>query len=480
VNFTSRTCRSDRTRLRHTCLVLALTCAAGCSPDKGEAPTGTSQPPVPSEPDAQRNIILISVDTLRADHLGVYGYELPTSPAIDEFAGQAVIFEAGYATSPWTKPSHASIFSGLYPNRHGASTFRRAMADVDHFAEDLTRHGYQTAAVVSNAWLTHDGLERGFEDFVWEKNFHGVRAPTPVIPKTIDWLEQRDKSRPFFLFTHFMDVHADYESLASFENQFVEPYDGPAEGTSSFLVRWELGLEQLDQEGIEHLVRLYDAGIRQMDTEFGKLFNYLRENGLLENSLVIFVSDHGEEFFDHDGVHHGHTQFEEMVRVPFLMSGPGLPIGRVATPVSLVDVYPTVARFAGFSTPDGLDGTDLIELLQTEENERAERCIFFDASCSYPNRRGKPLRRGYAKGVRRGRYKLLHDTSSLETLLFDLEQDPLERVNIAREESKIADELLAILQKYLEIRVESVDSGEKSAEIMEELKAMGYAGVDDE
>src|SRR6185503_8593654 len=251
-----------------------------------------------------RNLILISIDTLRADRLGCYGYARPTTPFLDRECHAGVLFADATATSSWTYPSHASLFTGLYPGRNGATELKRRMrADVPSLAEWLSARGYRAAGVVSSTLFQGYGLERGFERLEYVDP--GGPEPSQVTARALQWLQEVDRSRPFFCFIHYLDPHSDYSSLPEFEAPFAEPYSGTASGKSEQLFQHVSGFLHFD-----------DAGVRQQDAELEKLFGYLESSGLLADALVVLTSDHGEEFLEHGGVMHGLAQYEESVRVP--------------------------------------------------------------------------------------------------------------------------------------------------------------------
>jgi hypothetical protein len=198
------------------------------------------------QPAVPRHLILISIDTLRADHLGCYGYERPTSPAIDAMAEEGVVFDDASATSPWTLPSHASLLTGLYPRRHGATAPNHALADdAVHLAAWLKRHDFRTAAVVNSPWLKTHGLREGFDDFVYVPPVAGDRRPSRVTELALLRLRHLDRQTPFFLFLHYYDVHGDYRSLREYEEMFVSDYDGRADGSTLQLHAFRRGEVEL-------------------------------------------------------------------------------------------------------------------------------------------------------------------------------------------------------------------------------------------
>jgi len=429
-------------------------------------------------PERPRNLLLISVDTLRADRLGCYGYERPTSPAIDRLAAGGALFEDASATSPWTKPSHASLLTGLYPTRNGALTMQSLIHDdVVHLASHLGDHGFRTGAVVNAQWLTMHGLERGFTDFESVDVVQGRREGSPVTEEAIRWLRGLDRSDPFFAFVHYMDVHSDYASLPLYEEAFVEPYSGVVDGSTAQLYDIADGLVTLDAEDARHLENLYDAGIRQVDEQLSRLFAYLDEEGLLEHTLVVLTSDHGEEFFEHGSVLHGKTQYQEVVRVPLLFSGPGVARGaRIATPVSLIDVMPTCLELLGRPAPAGLDGVPLRSTWGESASDLDARLLYLEADVTYPPPGPGPVPIGSKRAARDGRYKLTYDLASRDTRLFDLLEDPGETRDVKLEHAGIAARLLKNLLRHLDASNPDPEVVPLSEEELEALRSLGYVG----
>jgi len=440
---------------------LLLTIAAftaGC----GEAP----QP---------RNLLLISLDTLRADHLGCYGYQRPTSPFLDRLASQGVLFEQAYATSPWTLPSHASLFTGLYPSQHGVMTEDFALpSDVTTLAEALRGRDLATAGFVSGIFLgPRFGLGRGFEQYVAipTRGKSGgtatsLNATARVSAGGLAWLADQ-RGRPYFLFLHYFDIHSDYRPEPRFAALFGEPYHGPVDGSTRQLRAFLRGQISFDADDRSHLVDLYDAEIRQLDQALEALFEALRERGALEQTVVVVTADHGEEFFDHGGVFHGRTQYQEMLRVPLIIVGPGIPPGlRSDQPVSLVDLAPTLLTLLGAEVPPDVSGRDLAPLWQGGGAGWLERDLFAEANST--DEGGSPQR-----AVLRGRWKLvLHEGGERE--LFDLGGDPRELVNRAGGESKRTADLASQLRSSLgSVRKAPTLPKLEPAE-RKQLEALGY------
>jgi arylsulfatase A-like enzyme len=447
-------------------------------------------------------IILISIDTLRPDHLGHYGYPIDTSPILDGFSREGVLFVDASSTSPWTLPSHASMLTGLYPLRHGAvSTARKMSETIPTLASLLAKSGFETAAVVNSTYLKKYswGLDRGFKKhhYVLE-SLTRVGPSTQVTNQAMQWIRDRGE-QPLFVFMHYYDVHSSYRSLPKFERLIVKPYEGSADGTNRQLyladldegtyrkcheefVETECTLPdgsiidqsvvrpQFDERDIAHTIALYDAAIRQLDDELGRLFRFLREWDLVDDSLVIITSDHGEEFFEHGGLEHSTTQYEETIRVPFLIRGPGVPKGqRIQVPVSLVDVTPTILALAGAAAPRGMDGVDLSQLWEGGDTSVFDdRAIFSEASGM---RAGQKLRRS----IRDGKYKLHYEFVEGTHQLYDLAVDPTEKFDISETHQEISadliDRLTARYQSPSMVETSEIEVDEESIEM---LKALGY------
>jgi len=428
-----------------------------------------------------RNLILISIDTLRADRLGCYGYARPTSPNLDAEAARGVLFEDATAVSSWTFPSHAAMFTGLYPGRSGATELKRPIREeVPALAGWLAERGYATGAIVSSTLFKGYGLERGFETL--ELVDPGGPEPSRVTEKSLEWLTPRAEARtqPFFFLIHYLDPHSDYASLPEFEAQFVEPYAGTADGSSEQLFRHVSGSLRFDAHDARHLSNLYDAGVRQQDEELGKLFRFLRERGFLEDTLVVLTSDHGEEFLEHGNVMHGLQHHEESVRIPLVLLGPDVPAGvRIATPVSQVDLLPTVLDWLGLEAPPDLDGLSLVELWTRPGATLPERALLLEGDRDPPGPTARVMVTGDDLGLRRGRWKLLFDPTTGTHQLYDLETDPRELTDLAATQPEKVESLAADLARLLERRVAAGAAAPLDASDLEKLRELGYAGEDE-
>ncbi len=447
-----------------TGLLILFALALGSCSETGQSP---KQP---------RNLILISIDTLCADHLGSYGYERPTSPTIDAIAAEGLLFEDVSTPSPWTLPSHASMLTGLYPNRHGVKSHtQRLPGRVKTIAEMFKAHGYDTAGFVNSHNLsTRYGLDRGFGYFDYIKEDAGQTEPSLVGTRAMQWLK-RGKEKPFFLFLHYYDVHSDYTSRPQYEDKFTHPYSGKADGTTSQLVSVRQGEGALDQTDAEHLIDLYDAGIRQMDDGIKQLVQFLKDNQIYDNSLLVITSDHGEEFLEHGGVLHGRTHYQEVMKIPWIMHGPSIPAGhRVRQMASLVDLMPTLLGLMGIAAPDGLDGMDLRPAWQQPGVPLDRQFIFAEAD--HNNTVDGKMIIDIKRAVRHPQFKLLYDRSTKDVQMFDLTQDPNETNNILALEQPMAEIMRTRLANFMNIQETGPSLSPLSEEEIQKLKNLGYLG----
>jgi len=422
------------------------------------------------------NIILISIDTLRADHLGCYGYERPTSPTIDTLASQGLLFEDVTSTSPWTLPSHGSLLTGLYPSHHTLKSFYTCLpSDVVTLAEILKSRDFSTGAIVNSFYLSQRyGFARGFDDFTYIKEIAHLRTPSEVGDQAIKWLSV-SRGKPFFLFLHYMDVHSDYASLPVYEKLFDRRYQGIADGSTGQLMDFRFGRIKFSQADAERLIDLYDAGIRQMDDQIARLFGFLESRKLLSNSIVIITSDHGEEFLEHGGVLHSRTQYQELIHVPLIFCGPGIPESeRIKHMVSNVDVMPTLLSMLDIPGPSSTDGFDLCNLWQRPNSKLPRRYLFAEASEHSFIPLGDNVRHDIKRSIRYPRYKLHYDRLTKETQLYDLQYDPGEKTDVVSEHTSLADSMFSDLENFMTTGRSGPLLPPLTPDETQHLKSLGY------
>jgi arylsulfatase A-like enzyme len=341
-------------------LLLAL-CGCGDTADSaGDAPA--AHPP----PRATRGYILISIDTLRADHLGCYGYRRPTSPFLDSLARRATLFEEAYAQFPSTLVSHMSMFTGLQPREHGVFPPNSVLSpEVETLPEVFRRHGFRTAGYTEGGYVSgRFGFRRGFGEFV-ARDRDRDRQVEQTFRRGVRFLEGLGPGDRFFLFLHTYAVHAPYDAPARYRLPFWagEPPAGAIPATPPALTRQTAIGESLPGPAIDWLTALYDAGIRQADEVLERFFADLERLGLTDEVTVVVTSDHGEEFQEHGRFNH--TQlYREVLRVPLLVIHPDHRSAvRHGGIVQLVDLAPTFHELARLRPNGRPSGSSLAPLL---------------------------------------------------------------------------------------------------------------------
>jgi arylsulfatase A-like enzyme len=444
------------------------------------------------------NIILVVLDTLRADHLGCYGYERNTSPNMDRFAEQNVLYKNAYAQAAYTLPSHASLFTSLYPNQHYAM-FRLA----DYFvtlSEVLKENGYYTVAVTGGSYLTPKfGLLQGFdcihyfaEELVGNRRYEIRENTTKAISQI------RNRKTPFFLLLHTYQIHADYIHPERYDIFYDKKYNGPVTGafhrdiqvlTKRDVPAWfELRYTPVPEEDRRRLVSLYDQGILYSDNVIQGFINYLIGNELYDNSMIIITSDHGEEFYDHGGWQHGHSLYNEIVKVPLIIKYPDymkIKNDPVTDSVELIDLYPTVLDVLGIEPWMHLEGRSLLggsrkskeasAMMMTPEGE-----LYRYAEVS-PNSGFKYIN-SLDKEVEKSKFNTYRVPDDLEEF-FDLRNDPGESSNLISDNLEMVEgfresrEVMSGISGDFDFILDM--SGTRSEvkldeEVEEQLRALGY------
>ncbi len=321
--------------------------------------------PAPTSARAGRNVLLISIDTLRADHLGSYGYARPTSPRLDAFAAESFLFENAIAHAPSTEPSHASIFTSLLPVRHGALRAHRQgiSPDVTTMAELFRGAGYRTVSFNGGGQVAAAfGFDRGFE--LYQSSTGDFAAQ---VDSAIRWLREHDEAS-FFMFLHTYEVHAPYAAAPRYLDLFDAGYDGPLPDETSPRLILEIanGDVAVDAADLRHIIATYDAQIRSVDDAFGRLVDFLAASGRDQDTLVLFTSDHGEELGEHGRIgDHSFGLHDEVLRVPLILRPPGARAGgaRIAAQVRGIDILPTLLELVGQPLPKQLEGASLVPLM---------------------------------------------------------------------------------------------------------------------
>ncbi len=448
-----------QTSTRSTVLLLAIAAmsfvVSSCDRSE-EAPALEKQP----------NLILVLIDTLRADHLGVYGYERDTSPRIDEMATtRGIVFEQARSVAPWTNPTIASIFTGLYPQAampaavHSKAIKQAIPVAATTLAEKLQAAGYETLAFIDHPGMAENlGFARGFETFVHFFKERGTRSwqdtPTDYVLGRLEEVLSEERARPFFLYLHLVYPH--------------RPYSAPKEYRTLFGERHS----EFSEEEREGLINSYDGEIRYTDDFLGDFDDLLGRLNLNDVTWRVLVSDHGEAFWEHGESQHGGSFHDEVLRVPLIFWPPDeseIEAARVSDRVSVADVHPTLLELAGLEAPRELAGVSLVPRIEGKPLPR--RSLFSESP-----HKGRLKRAAIVDGD----LKLIDSIKDVE--LFDLEADPAESRPLDPNVPE-AKALLEKLEKHRDrneaLRTFLLQDGvdeevEPDPETLERLRALGY------
>ncbi|MDP6980571.1 MAG: sulfatase [Myxococcota bacterium] len=443
------------------------------------------------------DVVVISIDTLRPDHLGAYGYARDTSPTIDRLASEGALFTNAISSSSWTLPAHAALFTGLADSVHGCHDSDKRLAD-EHItlAETFSERGYRTAGFFSGPFLHPTfGLDQGFDSYADCSSYASVSAEKVrstgeldqpditaashrdvtnprVLEAVTDYLGEAI-DEPLFLFVHLWDVHFDFIPPPPFDTRFDPDYTGEIDG-ENFFHNPDIHAG-MDERDLAHVKALYDGEIAWTDHHIGLLLEQLERRGRLDNTVVVITSDHGEEFFEHGRKGHRFTLYDEVIRIPLVLWAPGRidPGQRIEAAASLVDVFATVAGLAGLETGVETMGRSLIPLLDgTAEPDPTA------LSLSELDTLGRKF-----TSFRKPKHKLLVDHVAKATWTFDMAKDPGERlanrvtgVGPAWERDLIRDaagrraKLIAMRKEHRDKRA----SATLAPTMIEQLEALGY------
>ena len=436
--------------------------AAGCG---GAASTSADRP----------HVLLVTVDTLRADHLSVHGYARETSPRIDAFARSALHYTDMVTVLPKTGPSIATHLSGVDPCQHQVTANRLRIPDeVPLVAETFRAAGYETVAWVSNPVLSPEkGFDRGFERY---EGFAEEGAMSRLQRQLLRWVEERDWSRPTFTWVHYIDPHGPYtpppeyaglftgDELSRAETRRLPTYYEPLQGWPVNYVLGAIPRYQLvgSEDRVAAYVAAYDAEIRYMDAAFGELLDGLRARGVYDGTAIVLTADHGESLGEHDyWFEHGWYAYEATLHVPMIVKPVGAVTPRVIdSQVSNLDTTPTLLAAAGLPVPAQLQGASLL----TDPGERGP--LLIQNTSTYPDR---------YLGVRLSGLKYLREARGGREL-YALEADPREERNLVEERGAEARRLDEALRDAVEAcaaigTTEEVTPGSEAAR---QLEALGY------
>lgn len=369
--------------------VLCGLVAAGCEAPAGDgtkhtpataaAPAPAAEVVSPLAPTGCEgcNIVLVLIDTLRADHLGTYGYGRDTSPNIDALARKAVVFRNAIAQSTWTKPGTASLMTGLFPKNHGANTQEDRLSD-DHLllSQYLRQGGYRTHAFLANgnagASFNFDRGYDTYEFFPEDPDRIGAKTRSDRMNERIlPFVRELDRDDKFFLYVHYVDPHIPYDpGERYFSKSNTIEFDKAFFNEMQF--KRLLGSPEERADLLRQAVDEYDDEVRFNDASFGALLAALEQRGFLEDTIVVVVSDHGEELLERNSFGHTNAPYEEQVRVPLIVYVPGVGHREVAEPVGQIDLVPSLLSLVGLARPAGVDGVDVFRAPWRREASYAE------------------------------------------------------------------------------------------------------------
>lgn len=464
------------------------------------------------------NIVCVVLDSVRASNCSAYGYERPTTPHLERLAAEGALYEQATSVGSWTLPVHTSLFTGLYPLRHGVTISAQALAqDVPTLAEQLTALGYRTACFSNNAYISSaSGLSRGFEhvDDLWRvTNPRGVSLPRlsqrikqlesrgpllrPLVgllrrakrTRTIlkawrsrrdsgatytnerirEWLRDTADERPFFIFVNYMETHEPYLPPYPFNRRFLPSRFSPWRVVRSTGRRDEILSQQsrTRDEDLEILEGLYDGTVRYADEKVAELTEILSADGSLDSTFLAVTSDHGDAFGEHGHLGHRLTLYEELLRVPLVVRYPArFPRGtRVSAPLPIGDLHPTILELAGADASADADFRSLLA-------DPIVRPVIAE------NTGPKSINGLVSRTLREGDLKLLWRSDARHEL-YDLAADPGERDNIAAREPNTTRRLRERLEAWVRSMEErSADTGDAAYDdaTLERLRGLGYVG----
>lgn len=434
-------------------LVLAVCLTAAC----GTSPRST--PLLGTGP-----VLILDIDTLRADHLGCYGYDRDTSPRIDALANEAYRFEWAFSQAPKTSLSQGSIFTGFYPSNHGL------IGDDEHLSESLTTlaeafsaAGYRTAAFVDGGYMhSRYGFDQGFDTY----EVHHRKGLETLGPRVIQWLSEHGEET-FFLLLHTYDVHYPFEAPEPYHSMFLDDVGRTLDTVRAQAVfdgAEEAAETPLDPYDLAHSQALYDGGIRFVDDWIGRILDMMHRLGLDRRATIVLLSDHGEAFQEH-GLR-GHSRlYAPVTRIPLLLRPPGGAAGKIIPDVvQSIDVMPTLLEGAGIEPPPGLQGRSLLPLLRGDSLR--PRPAFSES----------PWLGQSAVAFGGHHLVVMSERDSIE--LFEFQRDPLELREVSARRPLVVNELAAIGERWRqaveergrpEIAPRALD--EKTSE---DLRALGY------
>lgn len=413
------------------------------------------------------NIIILGIDTFRADHLKCMGYSRDTMPHTEQRMSAATVFHRAYSTTSWTLPAFHSILTGLYPSSHGVDKYESSLdPSCMTLAELLKNQGYQTAGFISGPFLKSVfGFDQGFD--VYDESASSLSSETSqlditspkLVRRILPWLEKHHR-HPFFLFVHWWDPHYDYIPPEPYRDRFADGYRGRIDGTRITTYSSD---PTLTEEELAHIVALYDAELFWTDLNLNELYEAMDRFDLSENTLLIIVGDHGEEFREHGRIGHHRTLYQEVIHVPLMVRTPGQDTRRdISDLVSIVDIMPSICEFLDIGVPEPIDGTSFFPASEELEVTKQD-CVFAELH-------------GTTNAIVTRTWSCILDSDSGALELYRLTDDPSESVNLA-EAPGIDSDLPERLWRWFsekQNRTSESAQAEIDEDMDERLRSLGY------
>lgn len=457
-----------------------------------------SGPPSPPAPELSRdhyNVIVVLLDSLRADHIEPYGAETISTPRLQQLARQGVSFMSARSTSSWTRPAVAALLTSQRSINHGILSLTSGLPlHLPYLPAILRKNGYETILIANSAQVSsrfgfNRGFTRVFDHFMLDDASGPRRYQDPVENANEVWKKyiapaaEASQRKPFFVYLHERDPHAPYGPPPPYDEMYAQEYEGEVQSDILSLANLRFSPELASPELIAQLDGLYSGEVSYMDRYVGTLLDHLEQNDLHKRTLVVFTSDHGEEFWEHDSVGHGHTVYEELLRVPLLMRLTGVLPEGLAThiPVDLADVTPSILDLLGIETPDAAEGSSILPYLISDANGDApERHHFSAAQANSPQGTSTP--RATAITYRNWKLIRIPPGAEEETLsLYNLADDPGEKNDIARDHSVVVgtlEQMRRWMRRKHDARLtrgeKAVDTETLDDEVEQNLRALGY------
>lgn len=436
-------------------------------------PSLPRQQPLTRPINRRPNVILYLIDTLRADHLGCYGYEGETSPEIDRFSQDSVLFANCTAQSGWTKPATASILTSMLPRQHGALMYADKLPKSSKLlSQVLHQAGYETRAVVTNPFVNPNfGFDRGYDNFTYLERAKSGEVNEAILP----WVRNRSVQKPFFLYLHTLDPHLPYGKFNNKKCWALQAASIRKENKDD----WQESDDKKLKSSYRAAVRGYDKEIAANDESFGALLQALKDTGQYDNTLIVLVSDHGEELLDHGRMGHNNSLYQELLHVPLIIKFPGQRGAgtRILPCWQQIDIAPTVLASAGVEVPEAMAGQIYLPGGSVGERQRPALIQLKTTQSDWQGEGKKQARMLHMDAVRQGDWILTRTWVNLEGRLepeelYNLADDPAQKDNLASSYPELTAQLGDLMRRGM--GPETVSTQLKKEDVDDAMRSLHY------